>query len=568
MQRPLIHFSFVSILVCMTCLSWGQSAESQAAQFGNVEFVLGNADDLDAILEVEGIYLDHASVPGQYHFVATPQAFRTAVDGVFDYKLKERKTGVVKMKSEEDLQELRRNADNCLPPIDYYPTYEAYEQMMADFEFNHPGMCQLIKAGTLNSGREILVVRIGVSGSSDSEIKPNVLLSSSMHGDELAGYILMLQLIDHLLCNYGKDDRITDLVDNINIYINPLANPNGAYRGGNNTVANASRFNTNFVDLNRNFPDPKGGPNPDNRMTQEETLIFMALADDIEFDLLCNFHGGIELINYPWDTYFERHADNDWFERISRDYADTVQHYSPAGYFEDRNFGITNGYDWYEVEGGRQDYHIYFKRGRETTVELSTRKTPDAALLPQYWEYNKNALLNYIEESKYGLQGIITDCHTGEPIKAELVIEGHDNRNSSVFSRESNGQYIRYLDQGVYDIQFLSEGYDTASYTIDIIDKSTNILNVELCPSDLTGLYENSAQTIKYIIKENNILITRVEAEFDVDYEILDMRGRIVQKGHLVDRSIKISDHLVSGLYVLKLGYEMQFRHLQFVYLR
>ena len=74
-----------------------------------------------------------------------------------------------------------------------------------------------------------------------------------MHGDELTGYVLMLRFIDDILNNYNTNSRITYLVNEIDIWINPLANPDGAYAGGNSNVWGATRSNANFIDLNRNF---------------------------------------------------------------------------------------------------------------------------------------------------------------------------------------------------------------------------------------------------------------------------------------------------------------------------
>ncbi len=58
----------------------------------------------------------------------------------------------------------------------------------------------------------------------------------------------------------------------------------------------------------------------------------MALADAETFVLSANFHGGVEVVNYPWDTWERRHPDDDWFIDLSRDYADLAQADSPAGY--------------------------------------------------------------------------------------------------------------------------------------------------------------------------------------------------------------------------------------------
>ncbi len=51
------------------------------------------------------------------------------------------------------------------------------------------------------------------------------MYSATMHGDETTGYILMLRLIDYLLSNYGADPQVTNILDNMEVWIYPLANP-------------------------------------------------------------------------------------------------------------------------------------------------------------------------------------------------------------------------------------------------------------------------------------------------------------------------------------------------------
>ena len=96
-----------------------------------------------------------------------------------------------------------------------------------------------------------------------------------MHGDEVAGIVMMLRLANQLLTQYGSDELITKLVDSVEIYINPIANPDGTYAGGNNNISNATRRNANGIDLNRNFPDPASGLYPDGNERQPENIAMM-----------------------------------------------------------------------------------------------------------------------------------------------------------------------------------------------------------------------------------------------------------------------------------------------------
>jgi len=372
---------------------------------------------------------------------------------------------------------------------DYYPTYNQYVDMMYAFADSFPNICKVHSLGTLNSGREILIVNIS-DNVGQKENEPSFLYTSSMHGDELTGYVLMLRFIDDVLNNYNTNSRITYLVNEIDIWINPLANPDGAYAGGNSNVWGATRSNANFIDLNRNFPDPQDGPHPDGNPWQEETLIFMGLSDTINFNLSSNLHTGAVVANYPWDTWSQLTADDSWWQHVCNEYADTCQFYGTGNYFTNYNDGIINGYDWYEVDGGRQDYMNYYKHCREFTLELSNDKTPNPQELPSFWNATHPSFYNYMEQSLYGLRGIITDSVTGLPIKARVEIANHDVDSSHIYSSLPIGNYHRYIYQGNYSFTFSKSGYHSKTINASILNNNTTYLNVQLVPINFVNIEE------------------------------------------------------------------------------
>lgn len=377
---------------------------------------------------------------------------------------------------------------------DTYPTYPAYVAMMEQFAADYPNLCTLHNIGTLSSGRQLLAVRIN---NGTTEGKPEFLYTSSIHGDEITGYVLMLRLIDYLLGNYGTNAEATAIVDNLDIWINPNANPDGTYYGGNNTVNGARRGNMNNVDLNRNYPDPEDGPHPDGNAWQPETVHFMNFGAQRNFSMSVNFHGGAEVLNYPWDTWSRLHADDNWWVLICREYADTVHLHAPAGYLTDLNNGITNGYAWYTIDGGRQDYMNFFEQCRELTLEISETKLPPASQLPNFWNYNKRSLLNYLKQATYGFHGIVTDTLTGEPIMAKIEILGHDLDSSHVESRLPDGFYSRPIKAGTYDLTFTAEGYYPKTiHNLTIADKQKVELDVQLVPGAIIADFTASAYEI------------------------------------------------------------------------
>ncbi len=379
---------------------------------------------------------------------------------------------------------------------DRYPTYEQYIEFMESMASKYPEICTLENFGTSLKGRKLLALKIS-DNAKEEENEPNLFYTSTMHGDETTGYILLLRLANYLLENYPDNKRILDLVDNTEIWINPLSNPDGTYAAGNHTVNGATRNNAAThlssagnpgVDLNRNFPDPRVGPNPDNNEHQPETTAMIDFMKKHNFVLTANFHSGAEVVNYPWDTWTQQHPDNDWYRTLSREYADTVHSNSHKGYFDFLENGITNGATWYWVEGGRQDYTNYFLHGREVTIELSDTKLPPANTLPRYWNYNYRSLLNFIKQSHYGIRGIITDAETGKPLRAKIEVVNHDFDESEVYSKEKNGNYHRFISPNIYTLRFSKAGY--LSKTIDNVSVFSNQateLNVELTPSNTSA---------------------------------------------------------------------------------
>lgn len=368
---------------------------------------------------------------------------------------------------------------------DSYPTYEAYIDMMYQFAADYPDLCIVENIGLSVEGREILFAKLSANVDVEED-EPEVMYSSTMHGDETTGYILMLRLIDSLLVSYGSDPQLTHMLDNMEVWINPLANPDGTYAGGNHTVYGATRNNAHNVDLNRNFPDPDEGSHPDNEEWQPETIAMMRFFDEHTFVISANFHGGIEVVNYPWDTWPRRHADDSWFIEISREYADSAQANSPSGYMDDLNNGITNGWDWYTIAGGRQDYLNYWKGCREVTIELSQTMLLPPELLPDYWNYNKAAMITYLEQSYYGIKGLVADAVSGSPVAATISVMDHDIDSSEVYTDPDVGDYHRMIDDGTYNLMFISPGYITQVVNdIVVIDRQINVVNIQLEPIPL-----------------------------------------------------------------------------------
>ena len=362
---------------------------------------------------------------------------------------------------------------------DSYLTYGEYEAMMQQFATEHPDRCTYIELGTLASGRKLMGARLN-NGQTDG--KPHFLYTSTMHGDEVTGMILMLRLIDEFCTS--DDPRILDILNNVDLFIFPCTNPDGTYHGGNNTVYGATRENGNHVDLNRHFPDFDDGPHPDGATYyQDECQWMMDLAQEHLFTMSANYHGGAEVMNYPWDTYQPTHPDDAWWQFVCHEYAN-LTHEVSNNYMTDYNNGITNGYAWYTITGSRQDYMNYYGQCREVTIECSNSKTPNASQLPNFWNINHNSMLTYIEQCTKGVRGIVTDSITGEPIEGALItVSGHDHHGSEVSSHVM-GDFYRPIKGGSYTFIISEDGYCPKLIDVTIADGETINIDVQLVPGN------------------------------------------------------------------------------------
>ena len=364
---------------------------------------------------------------------------------------------------------------------DSYPTYDAYQSMMEAFPSQAQATgnrsCTLLDLGTLNSGRKILGVRLN-NGQPDG--KPKFLYSSTMHGDEVTGMMLMLRLIDEFCTS--TDTRIVNLLNSLDIFIFPLTNPDGTYYGGNSTMNSARRYNINGVDLNRNYKDYYIGEHPDNKAYALETQWTMQLAQDYLFTMGANYHGGAEVANYPWDAISGRHPDDAWYQYVCLDYVSRARAISSSYMTDTYSSGITNGYDWYQITGSRQDYENAYGQCREITMECSTTKKPAASTMPTYWNYNHDAMLGLLEQCLNGVHGFVYDAVTGASIEGvTITVENHDNGISTITSHNI-GDFHRPIKGGTWTLVFSKAGYHPETVNVTVADGQSENITVYLTP--------------------------------------------------------------------------------------
>jgi hypothetical protein len=453
-------FAFPSLLFIFTIAGPAIRAQEEGDRLARAFAILGERGEI--IIEFscgDSATLKHISsflsidrrTPGGFIAYASEAGFRTFLGYDIPFRIIERKA---RQKSDAIIADFPGNWDA-------YPAYSQYVGFMKGIAGSHPGICRLDTIGMSVDGRSILAMKI-TDRPGEREPEPAFVWSSTIHGDETTGFMLLLHLIDYLCSGYGNDSLVTRLVDSIEIWINPLANPDGTYWPAADVITLPRRFNSNDVDLNRNFPGLNDPGHPDNHPYQPENLAQMSFLSRVHMVMGANIHGGEEVVNYPFDSWEQLHADDAWYRLTSREYADLARERAfPLLYMNALDSGITNGWKWYQVEGSRQDWVNYYNRAREVTLEISRDKDPPPGDLPYYWYYNYPSILRYMEQSIFGIQGTVRDRSSGEPLKAAVRVQDHDRLNSEVNSDSLTGYFARLIEPGTWDLEFSAPGYET-----------------------------------------------------------------------------------------------------------
>jgi hypothetical protein len=439
-----------------------------------------------------------------------------------------------------------------------YPTYQQYLDLMEKFRNDYPEICTIDTIGYSYGGKLILAARLQ-NGEYKPGERPIVLYSSSMHGDEVVGYSLMLMLINDLLKNSVGSSQVSAILNNLVLIINPLSNPDGAYFQSDNSLYGAIRGTlkpaaNGINDLNRNYHDISLGMNYSYSGLQKENVEMVRYMEKFPPSLSANFHTGAEILNYPWDTWYayeRKHSDNDWFIEICKDYVGLAR-LTDSGYLRLYPEGYVFGSEWYRIEGGRQDFVTYCLRGRELTIELSDVKLPNISQIPGFWTKNHQALINLIEKAEYGIHGIVTDSVTSKPVEAKIEIQGYDKDESYLYSHAESGKFFRYLPEGSYSLQISAEGYPPKLIKAEVSKNMRTDLIVELSKQQLGIL-------IKRDPGSNDLVIELTDDGSEVfTADLYDLSGRKVTEKIFIGSTGTLNSGKIQGIYILKVKSDIQ----------
>ncbi len=293
--------------------------------------------------------------------------------------------------------------------------YHTYPEMVADIQAvqaAHPDIVHLFSIGQSYQGRQLWAAKVSDNVAVD-ENEPEVLYDGLHHSDEHMGLEMTLHILHWLADGYGKDARITSIVNSREIWIVFAVNPDGAqfdisggrfhfWRKNRQPNAGTTAIGT---DLNRNYGYKWGGGGRTSKnplaITYRGPAAFSAPETRAFRDFLASrvvggvqqirvaitFHEYGRLVMWPYG-YTKTNVPGDMT---------TQDHLALARI--GRHMAATNGYrpeqasDLYITSGTSRDYEYGKYRIFSYTFELSIKDYPRTGMIAKETARNKEAVL-------------------------------------------------------------------------------------------------------------------------------------------------------------------------------
>ncbi|NPV13672.1 DUF2817 domain-containing protein [candidate division WOR-3 bacterium] len=364
---------------------------------------------------------------------------------------------------------------NCLASASdgRYLTYSEFRDTMAIIAQNNSNICKLETLGLSYNGSLILIMKISDNPQSD-ENEPVVHFEGDIHGDEKIAWAIVFELIKYLVQNYGTDTLVTRLVNDREIYLLPMYNPDGFIAG--------RRYNGNNVDLNRNWgwmwgDEVNQGAAP---FSEPENRAALAHIWRNPAVIYVSYHAGTTFISHPWSYCFS--------------YQNTIPElpliqFLSARYDAFTHYHYGQGPDtMYLINGSTKDFDYgYGMMG--WSIEVHIQKTPPASEIDQTFNLNKPAMLALIRHAGQGIRGTITDAATGEPVPCQIWISP---ANWVSYNDPELGDFHRFYLPGTYQLTFRAPGYRETTLTDVVVPDSgdsVTTVDVQLTPDPSAPLF-------------------------------------------------------------------------------
>ncbi|MGE0549490.1 MAG: M14 metallopeptidase family protein [Kofleriaceae bacterium] len=280
-----------------------------------------------------------------------------------------------------EAERLRRPA--ALRPADWFAEYHDYNDIsehVRQLALLAPDRASLHAIGASVEGRPLWALRIG---GQHADATP-MLINGTQHAREWIAAMVTTCVADRLVRDYQNDSAIRDFVDSTELWVVPVANPDGyQYSWGNDRFWRKNRHGRHGVDLNRNFSVAWGGRGSSKNeraenyhgeyaFSEPETIALRDLAMHEQIALHVDFHAYGQLVMYPWGYTAKPADDRDRFAAVGDNIA------SAMFATHEKRYKLMQSVELYPAGGTMMDWMYGEARAQSFTIELRPGPWPDS----------------------------------------------------------------------------------------------------------------------------------------------------------------------------------------------
>ncbi len=346
----------------------------------------------------------------------------------------------------------------------FFHTYEQIRDTWAIIAQNHSNICVLDTLGTSSNGYLLLVMKVS-DNPGVMEQEPRICFDYTIHGNENIctefAHWALIQLVE----GYGSNPDITRWVDNREIWLLPIVNPDG--------LVSRSRRNGNNVDLNRNYGYAWSGGGP-SVFSESEVQVLYHLGRDNPMAMWSQYHSGTKRAMWPWG-----------YTRLAT--MDSVIHR-----YEMVRYSQITGYPYcqiarglYPVNGGSVSWYYGATGSQGYGIEVCNGQPGPPGDIDTICRANWTAMKEMTERVMWGISGSVTDSISGAPLVGLVAFDPPDWITYS----DSVGYFHKNLHAGTYDLTVSANGYISKTVTGVVVPADTFVfVNVPLVPDSTEPL--------------------------------------------------------------------------------
>ena len=376
-----------------------------------------------------------------------------------------------------EIDDLKAYSQAMQQQKDQWHSYQDIINLADSLEQEFPDICKKYSFGTSLGGRQLVALKISDNVETD-ENEAEVMFDGGIHGDEYCGSENIIRFARDICIDYNEDPDITYLINNRETWLYLMVNPDGRQ--------NVVRYNNNGVDLNRDWQymwDAWGGsPGP---CSQVESKALRDCMYNNQFVVHTTYHGGTEYISLPWSYRASQPADWNHIYQLGG-------LYSSSSLYPNLPYGQGNS-GMYPINGSTKDSNYGMMGSISWSMEISNDKMPPTSQIMLYYNRNYPAMLAMMEYAGYGLEGVISDANTGDPVEAIVLV----NNYYPAYSDPTAGDYHKYVLPGTYSIKVMANGYQTQTVSnVVVTANSSTATDFSLIPDDGRYAFKFSSSQI------------------------------------------------------------------------